>query len=218
MTNALVFDMPMELGLELVAIIGSHFFDAKRELGDDIVDEGDGIGLVVALIDFEGPDTRCIINSCVLITFDRFVIFVFECQELHIDLDLMAGNLFLIPDGVNFAQPRAAWQLAYPITREDTINTCARDLDVMVAGQIPNDANRPEMVSLAQMQNLLDNFWWCSVDWVLGNWLLVDQSSFTGVFIQSFPTVKASPCNAEVPAGPGNVAIVVSMFENAQLR
>ena len=216
MTNALVLDMPVELGLKLVAIIGSHFFDAERELGDDIVDEGDGIGLIVALIDFESPDAGCIVNGGVLITLDRFVIFVREGQELNIDLDLVAGDLFLIPDGVNFAQPRSAWQLAYPIAFEDTINTCAIYLDVMVAGEIPDDANRPEMVSLAQMHNLLDNFWRCSVDRVLGNRLLVDQSSFTGVFIQSFPTVKANPCNAEVSAGFNSTAKLFCMVENAQ--
>ena len=40
-------DMPMELGLELASrtfgscpFIGSNFADAKRELGDDIVNEG----------------------------------------------------------------------------------------------------------------------------------------------------------------------------------
>ena len=73
--------------------------------------------------------------------------------------------------------------LAYPIAFKDTINTCARDLDAMVADEIPDDANRPEMVSLAQVQNLLDDSRWCSVGRVLGDWLPVDQSGLTGVFI-----------------------------------
>lgn len=40
MADAFVLDMPMELDLELMALIGSNFADAKRELGDDMVDEG----------------------------------------------------------------------------------------------------------------------------------------------------------------------------------
>ena len=111
-------------------------------------------------------------------------------QELHIDMGLVAGNLFLVSDGVNFAQPRSAWQLAYSIAFEDTINTCARYLDVMIAGEIPDDANRPEMLSLAQMQNLLDDSSWRSVDRVLRDRLLVDQPILTFIFIQSFPAVE----------------------------
>ena len=81
------------------------FTNVAWELGDDIVDEGDGVGLIVALIDFEGSDAGGIIDGGVLITLGRFVIFVFECQELHIDLYLVAWNLFLIFNGLNLAQP-----------------------------------------------------------------------------------------------------------------
>ena len=69
----------------------------------------------------------------------------------------MTRNLFLVSDGVNFAQPRSAWQLAYPIAFEDTINTCARYLDVMIAGEIPDDADGPEMIGLSQVQDHLDD-------------------------------------------------------------
>ena len=55
MTDALVLDVPVEFGLELMAIVGSDFADAERELVDDVIDEVDGIGLVMALVDLEGP-------------------------------------------------------------------------------------------------------------------------------------------------------------------
>jgi hypothetical protein len=45
MTDALVLDVPMELGLELMAIVGSHLADPEGEPGNDVVDEGDRIGL-----------------------------------------------------------------------------------------------------------------------------------------------------------------------------
>ena len=47
MTNAFAFDMQMELGLKLMAIFGSNFTDTERKLFDDVVDEGNGVGLVV---------------------------------------------------------------------------------------------------------------------------------------------------------------------------
>ena len=72
------------------------------------------------------------------------------------------------------------------------------------------------MVGLAQMQDLLDDFWRCTVGRVPRDRLLVDQPNLTFIFIQSFPAVKAGPCNAKVPAGPGSLPGLFSMFENAQ--
>ena len=43
MADALVFDMPMELGLKLMAIFGSNFTDTERKLFDDVVDEDNGV-------------------------------------------------------------------------------------------------------------------------------------------------------------------------------
>ena len=83
----------------------------RCKLHDDLRDQGETccpnrvarlakLAGIKALIDFEGPDAGCIINGSVLVTLDRFVVFAFECQELHIDLDLVAWNLLLISDGV----------------------------------------------------------------------------------------------------------------------
>jgi hypothetical protein len=122
MSNALVFDMPMELCLELMAIVGSHFSNAKGELFDDVVDERDSAGLIVALIDFESSDARCIVDGGVLVTFDRFVVFVLERQELNVNLNLMARNLLLVPDRMNFAKPGAARQAIGAIALENAVN------------------------------------------------------------------------------------------------
>ena len=74
-TYALVLDMPMELGLKLVTVIGSHFADAEGELFDDVVDESDGTGLCIALIDFEGPDAGGIVDGGILVALDRLLVF-----------------------------------------------------------------------------------------------------------------------------------------------
>ena len=105
-----------------MAIVGANFFNAEGELGYHVVDEGDRAGLVVALIDFEGPDTRGIIDGRVLVTLDGLIVFVFEGQELDINLNLVARNLLLIPDGMDFAQPGATWQPADPIALENAVD------------------------------------------------------------------------------------------------
>ena len=102
----------MKLGLKLVTVVGSDFADAEGESFDDMVYEGNGVGLVVTFKDFEGSDARCIVDGRVLITLDRFVVFALESQELNVNLNLMARNLLLISDGMDFAQPGSSRQSA----------------------------------------------------------------------------------------------------------
>lgn len=58
--------MPVELSLELVAIFGSNFLDAERELFNDVINEVDGICLGMYFIDFESSDTGSTIDSSIL--------------------------------------------------------------------------------------------------------------------------------------------------------
>lgn len=50
----MIFDVPMKLRLELMAVVGADLSDAKREFLDDVVCEVDGIGLGMVLVDFQG--------------------------------------------------------------------------------------------------------------------------------------------------------------------
>jgi hypothetical protein len=84
--DAKVFDMPMEFGLELMTVVGSNFSNAEREYFDDVVNKPDRVCLSVFLVNLERPNSRCIINCCVLETTDFFAIFSFEGQELNVDL------------------------------------------------------------------------------------------------------------------------------------
>ena len=47
MTDAVIFDMPAELGLELMAIAGPDFLNPERQLFDDVIDEVLSVGLRV---------------------------------------------------------------------------------------------------------------------------------------------------------------------------
>ena len=51
MSNAFVLDMPMELGLELMAIVSSNFANAERELRYDMINEVDRVCLRVLVVD-----------------------------------------------------------------------------------------------------------------------------------------------------------------------
>lgn len=66
MADALIFDVPVELGLVLMTIVGPDFLDAERELFDDVIDEIDRIGLSVFVVDLERPDAGRIVDGSIL--------------------------------------------------------------------------------------------------------------------------------------------------------
>ncbi len=174
MADAPVFDVPVELGLEFVPIVCPHLPDAEREALEDVVDEQNGIGLCMPVVDLEGPYARGVINGGVLIAFDWLPVFSSEDQELDVNLDLMARNLLLVTGRVNLSEPRTPRQSVQAIALEDRGYAGSGDLDVMVAGKIPDDSHWPQVVGLAQVKNLFDDLWRCAVPGVLRHRLPAD--------------------------------------------
>ena len=112
--------MPMEFGLELMAVIRPDFTDAERELFSDVVGEVDGVGLGMFFLDFQCPDACGVINGCVLKAAYLFAFFPYECQELNIHLNMMPWNLLLIALGMNFAHSSATRKAIEPMAAQDT--------------------------------------------------------------------------------------------------
>ena len=50
-SNAAILDMPVEFGLEFMAVIGADHLDAKRELFDDVINEVHRVYLIVLVVD-----------------------------------------------------------------------------------------------------------------------------------------------------------------------
>ena len=147
----MIFDVPMELGFELVPIVGAHFPDSEWKLGDNVVDEGDRVGLGMSVIDFERSDAGRIVNGGVLVALDRLSVFALEGQELDVDLDLVTGNFLLIPLGLDFADARAERKLVQAMPPEDALDPGIRAFDAVIAGEVPDDPDGPQMISLPQM-------------------------------------------------------------------
>ena len=108
MANTLIFDMPVEFRLELMAVVGSDFPDAEREILDDVVDKVDGAGLSVFLVDLERTNTRGVIDSSELKRANFLTVFSFESQELKVQLNVVVWNLFVVALRVDLAQARTA--------------------------------------------------------------------------------------------------------------
>lgn len=120
-SNSGIFDMPMELGLEFMAVIRAHFPNAERKLFNDMINEIDRIGLSVFFVDFECPDPRRVINGRILEPPHFFAVFPFESQKLNIDLYVMTRDLFLITFGVQFAHSCASGKPIETIAPENSL-------------------------------------------------------------------------------------------------
>lgn len=75
MADALVLEIPVKLGLELMAVIGSDLCHAEREFIDDVIDEVLSCSLVV---DFECSDARSVVNGVISKPTDFFATLAYE--------------------------------------------------------------------------------------------------------------------------------------------
>src|SRR5260221_10105160 len=99
---------------------------------------------------------------------------------------------------------------------EDAVNTGVRNLDAVVAGEIPNDADRPEVVGLPQMENLLGNFRRRLVGGFLRNWLGIDEGRLTAGSIGRLPAVEAGSPDAKIAARPGDLTGLLRVTQDLQ--
>ena len=146
MADAVILDVPMELGLELMAIVGSDFLNPEWELFDDVIDEVLSVGLCVFVADLERPDTRSVIDSGILEPADLLAALASEGEELAVHLDVMARQLLVVALGVDFAQARSAWAPANAIAAQNACYVSVRDFDVVIARQVPDDPDRSEVI------------------------------------------------------------------------
>ena len=191
MADALIFDVPVELGLELVAVVGSDFLDAERELFDDVIDKVLSVGLCVFVVNLERPDTCSVVNSGILEAADFLAAFADESEELDVHLDVMAGNLLVVTLGVNFAHAGSARQSANTVTTQNARHASVRDCDAVISRQIPDDPDRSEMIFAAQVKDLLHDLGCRLVSRVLWNGLCIDQPGFAALLVGSSPAVEA---------------------------
>jgi len=121
-SDALVLDMPVELSLKLVAIVGAYLLNAERKLFDDVVSEVYGVRLCVTLVDFQCSHTGCIINRGILVAFDLSAAFSSKYQELHVHLDMVTRYLFVVALCMHLPHARAAREAVQLLALEDAID------------------------------------------------------------------------------------------------
>ena len=77
-----IFDMPVELRLELVTIIRTHFPNTEWKLFNDVVNEIDGVCLRVFLIDLERANSGRVVDRRILESADLSPLFPLNVRNL----------------------------------------------------------------------------------------------------------------------------------------
>jgi hypothetical protein len=107
----------------------------------------------------------------------------------------MAGTLFAISPGVDLAHPGAERQAVQTNAPEDSVDTGIRHLDAMIALQVPDDADWPEMVFAPQLQDFLYDLIGCPVRVAPGNRSGVNKALDAVPAIGVTPDPELSACN-----------------------
>ena len=103
-----------------------HGVNPERELLDDMIDEGNRVLLRVTPVDLEGPHPGGIIDRRVLVAPNPLAVFALQRQELHVDLDVMPGDLLLIAVGVHRPPPDTVREPVHPLALEGVITKTER--------------------------------------------------------------------------------------------
>jgi hypothetical protein len=107
----------------------------------------------MAGIDPGGADTRGIIDRRVLIGPGLVAFLVLERQQLDVNLDVMTGDLLGVALHMHGSTPGPGWQAIQPVATEDPGNGRIADPEARVSLKIPDDADRPKMIFLAQIED-----------------------------------------------------------------
>jgi len=198
--DALVSQVPVEQRLELMPAVRAHRVNPERELPRDAVDEVDRVLLRVAPVDLEGPHPRGVIDRRVLVAPNPPPSLALQRQELHVDLDLVPGDLLLIAKGVHRPPADPVREPVHPVALERPVHRGIADPDAVVALQVPDDADGPQVVGPPQVEDLLHDRGGRGLGVGVGAGWLVDQPRLALPLIGRPPHVEQRPRDAEVAA------------------
>jgi hypothetical protein len=147
-------EVPMELRLELGAVIRLHDVDAEGYAPKYCIDELAGRALGARVVYLQDANPGAVVDGGELI--QPSVRSRDSLQELHIELQPMPRLRFLVPLP-SFAvrlMLLIRWQPVYSMPLQDAMHRGAGDLDEMNALSIRGDAGWPKVRVLAEVENL----------------------------------------------------------------
>src|SRR5665213_195632 len=204
--DAFVEHVPVEPGLELGAVVRLDHLDPEGELLEDVVNELDRCDLVEAIVDSQDPEPGAIVDRRELV-----VLLPSSGQgsnELDVDLDAMTwlGLLVALPAVLVALVALGARQPAHAQALEDPPDPGRADLDLVVALEVHGDLVRPEVVVLAEVDDLADDLLLRRLGAQVRPRGSIPQADDAQLLVPAEPHVVALPGDAVVPTCQGDVA------------
>ena len=154
MADVARFEMPMEAGLELGAIVRLDHLDAEGQAAEDIIDELDGRPLIAGLEDFQDADPGAIVDRGELIEPSAGARNPLEKLDVH--LEAMARLRFLVTRPPVCVPPvlLIGGQPVHAVLAQNAMNGGAGDREAVKPLQVVSNLPWAEMVVLPQIQDL----------------------------------------------------------------
>jgi hypothetical protein len=128
--GALIFDVPMELGLELTAVVGPDFLDAEWQLFDDVIDKDDRVGLSMFVVDFERLDTCFVIDGGISVATDFLTTLADEGEEFD-------RHLLVVTLCVDFVHAGSKRQSTSTVAAQNACHTSVGYFDTVISRSSP---------------------------------------------------------------------------------
>src|SRR5258708_1585840 len=142
------FQMPVEAGLELRAVIGLDDENAERKPPQHLIDEANGRGLVAGVVDLQHADPGAIIDGGELI--QALLGARDPLEELHVQLQAMSrlGLLVALPSPPMWPALLIGGQTVQSVTDQDAVDGGAGDLQLVKSLQIVFDSSGAKVIAL----------------------------------------------------------------------
>ena len=149
------FGIPVELSLELGAIVSLEDEDSEKEPLSNLVQESECGTLVAGIVVLRESDSSAIVDGSKLTK--PFGHPRDALEERHIHLQAAAGLGLLVPFPPFTVRLvlLIGWSSVHPVLYNDPMHARAGDLHAVKALQVRCDSARPKVVVLSQIQALL---------------------------------------------------------------
>ena len=117
----------------------------------------------------------------------------------------MPGNLPIVALGMDPACAHTALQTVHTIAPEDATDAGVEDFELMKALKIPDDADRPEGIVAAQVQDFLGNCLRRPVRMVVRNRSLIGRPGLAVICESMQPSIEAGSPDPEISTGLADV-------------
>src|SRR5580700_4459253 len=155
--DVLAFQVPVEVGLELSAVVRLDNEHSEGEPADNLVYEADGGLLIADVVDLEYADASAVVDRRKLV--EALSRSGDPLQEFHVNLQAMPWLRLLVsmPGTTRRLTPYVGRQPAHPVADQDAVDRRARHMHLVKAIKITGNPAGPKAISLAQIQDLGDH-------------------------------------------------------------